>query len=398
MLLEINHLNDWEIQLIEEFANSDPASVALTLHGKPDIDGKKISQQILSRQKARAKLPEWHQRRDLIFPPPVSVEQASSQATAAYKASLVSGTHLIDLTLGMGVDSYFFSRKFQKVTGYEINPELADLTRYNLGLLGASNVEVISGNGENAASENTDHVFADPSRRDHQKKKIVAFEDSSPNVLTLLPRFLKKGIKVIIKSSPLIDISAAIKQLGPVSEVHVVGYQKECKEIVFIIDPAHSAPNPKISAVLINQDGAVTHRQDFTIPEEQSVALTYGPPEGYLYEPHPAFLKAGGFNLLATAYGLNKIAKNSHLYYSPEIRTDFPGRLFKINGVENASSFSWKKWLKEGKANLTIRNFPASPDDLRKKWRLKEGGQDYLFATTLSSNSKVVIVTEKTNS
>lgn len=388
-------LHENELQLVAKHLADDPAAIALKLHGKPGIDGQKVAQQILARQKAKQKLPDWYARPDLLFPAPVSVEQASSQATAAYKASLIAGERLVDLTLGMGVDTLYLSRRFAQVTGYELNPELADITRHNLAAFGADNVAVVAGSGTPLTGEVPDYVFIDPSRRDERKQKTVSFEDSSPNLIDLLPDLLREGIKVMTKASPLIDIDLAVSQLHPVTDVHVVGYQKECKEVVFITDPGSTTATPRLHAVLVDDNGGVVHRQDFTKWEEQSSRPYFGEPAGYLYEPHPAFLKAGGFNLLATTYGLNKIGRNSHLYYGNDVRTDFPGRMFKIKAVENASGFSWKKWLGEGKANLTIRNFPANSNDLRKKWRLKEGGHSYLFATTLSSNRKVVIVTEK---
>jgi hypothetical protein len=395
MLPEISQLNEKEQKLLEELATADPASIALKFYGKPGIDGQKISQQLLARQKAKTKLPGWYNNPRLVFPPPVSVEQASSQATAAYKAGLINGKCLADLTLGMGVDSYYFSKRFDHVKGFELNPDLAAITQHNLTELGATNVSIVSGSGEDVSPEDVDHIFIDPSRRDDQKKKTVAFEDSNPNVLTLLPRWSGNPLKIMIKSSPLIDLDQAASQLGAVSEIHVVGYQKECKEVLFLLNPSRPSAYPVIHAVIVDEAGRVLHHQQFTKQEEANYTPHFGDPQGFLYEPHAAFLKAGGYNQLAKSFQLHKVARSSHLYYSDDVRADFPGRIFKIRGVENASGFSWKKWLKEPKANLTIRNFPGHTDDLRKKWSLKEGGQVYLFATTLYSQRKVVIITEK---
>lgn len=396
MTPEFNLLTEEEHSLVMANLGSDPALLALKLHGKKHIDGQKIVQQVLARRKAKAKLPDWYSSERLFFPPPVSVEQASSQATARYKASLTAGNHLADLTAGMGVDAFYFSKRFKKVTGYETDTALASITAYNLAVLGALNVEIRNKSGEDPGPEKADCIFIDPSRRDARKRKVAAFEDSSPNILELLPRLARLTSEIIIKSSPLVDIDLAISQLQWVSEVHVQGYQKECKELVFILKPYLPRQNPLIHAVLIDDEGVPAAKQVFTRQQEAGSAASYGEPAGYLYEPHPAFMKAGGFRLIGEEYGLTKIAANSHLYSSQKLHPDFPGRAFRIEGVTDASRFSPKSWLQEEKANLTLRNFPSNPDDLRKKWRLKEGGQDYLFATTLASDRKVVILAKKT--
>lgn len=396
MPLEFKPLTDPEREFVMLNLGEDTAKLALKLHRKKDFDGQKLISQIAARQKAKGKLPDWYANPELFFPPPVSVEQASSQATAIYKASLANpGRQLVDLTLGMGVDTFYLSKKFQYVSGYEQNPELALITAYNLRVLGADHISVISEKGENAAEENADCVFVDPSRRDERKRKTVAFEDSSPNMLEILPAWVRRSPQIIVKASPIIDIDLAVKQLKYVSEIHVVGYQKECKEVVFVLDTAKPTEHPVIHAVVLDSDGSVQKQLSFTRLQETSIAPGYGDPSGYLYEPHPALMKAGGFRVMGRQFDMTEIAPNSHLYSSPAIRTDFPGRLFAIKGVVNASGFSWEEWLTEPKANLTLRNFPAEPHDLRKKWRLKEGGHDYLFATTLSSGRKVVIITER---
>ncbi len=398
MTPEFTPLTEDELSLVMTNLGSDPAQLALKLHGKTGIDGQKIVEQVVARQKAKSKLPDWYSSDKLFFPPPVSVEQASSQATARYKASLVAGEHLTDLTTGMGVDAFYFSKRFNKVTGYEIDARLASITAYNLEVLEAHNVGIVNKSGENPGQAKSDCIFVDPSRRDAQKRRVAAFEDSSPNILELLPRLAHLAPEIMVKSSPLVDIDLAVSQLQWVSEVHVPGYQKECKELVFILRPHLPRHNPQINAVVIDGEGTPVRRHAFTRQEEASCAPVYGDPAGYLYEPHPAFMKAGGFNLIAREYGLVKIAANSHLYSSEELKADFPGRVFSVKGVADAARFSPKKWLREEKANLTLRNFPSNPDDLRKKWRLKDGGQDYLFATTLASNKKVVIITERIES
>ena len=395
MTPEFTLLTEEELGLVMTNLGSDPAQLALKLHGKKHIDRQKIVQQVLARQKAKTKLPDWYSSEQLFFPHPVSVEQASSQATARYKASLTTGNHLADLTTGMGIDVFYFSKRFNKVTGYETDAMLASITARNLAILGALNIEIRNKSGEEPGPEKPDCIFIDPSRRDAQKRKVAAFEDSSPNILELVPRLAALTPEIIIKSSPLVDIDLAISQLQWVSEVHVLGYQKECKELAFILKPHIPRQDPLIHAVLVDDEGIPVRKQVFTRRQEAGCTPSYDEPAGYLYEPHPAFMKAGGFRLIGEEYGLTKIAANSHLYSSQELNPDFPGRIFHIEGVADASRFSPKGWLQEEKANLTLRNFPSNPDDLRKKWRLKEGGQDYLFATTLSSNRKVIILAKK---
>lgn len=393
--MQFNRLSEQESAMVQQYLLSDPAGLALKLHGKKGIDRGRIIQQIVSRRKAKAKLPDWYAHPELFFPAPVSVEQASSQATALYKASLATGNHLADLTLGMGVDSFYFSKRFREISGYETNSELAAVTAYNLTVLGASNIRVFTREAPPVTTLDADWIYIDPSRRDSLKRKTVAFENSSPNVLALLPELMSSGAKTIIKSSPLIDIDLAVKQLRHVTEVHVTGYQNECKELIFVLDPANSGHFPQVCPVLIDDTGNPIHKLVFNRQHEASARPVCSDPSKFLYEPHPAFMKSGGFGLLSEKYEVTKIAPNSHLYTSEYLRTDFPGRLFKITDVVSASAFSWKRWLKEGKANLTLRNFPSTQDDLRKKWRLKEGGEDYLFATTLVSGKRVVIITRK---
>lgn len=206
---------------------------------------------------------------------------------------------------------------------------------------------------------------------------------------------MELSTNMMIKSSPLIDIDQAVTQLLHVKEVHIIGYRNECKELLFILDPNQTPAFFTVHAVLLGEEGETIGKFSFTRSEERAAHVVYGPPSTYLYEPHPALLKSGGFNLIAEKYQLIKLAPNSHLYTSQQLRTDFPGRTFIVKGVVNATSFVWKDWLENGKANLTLRNFPAQPDDLRKKWRLKEGGQDYLFATTLATGKRVVILAQK---
>lgn len=390
--MPLTPLTQMESDLVQQFLQADPADLALKLHRMKGIDRGRVLQQIVSRQKAQKKLPDWYEHNDLFFPPPVSVEQASSQATARYKASLIEGEHLVDLTLGMGVDAFYFSKRFNKISAFESNSALAEITAYNMEQWKVPNIKIFDTPVLSLSSLQADWIYADPSRRDAQRNKTVAFEDSSPNVLNLITEL---SSNMMIKSSPLIDIDQAVKQLLHVKEVHIIGYRNECKELLFILDPNQTPAFFTVHAVLLGEEGETIGKFSFTRSEERAAHVVYGPPSTYLYEPHPALLKSGGFNLIAEKYQLIKLAPNSHLYTSQQLRTDFPGRTFIVKGVVNATSFVWKDWLENGKANLTLRNFPAQPDDLRKKWRLKEGGQDYLFATTLATGKRVVILAQK---
>ncbi|MBD2755114.1 SAM-dependent methyltransferase [Spirosoma sp. BT704] len=379
---------------------------ALSLRKSPDgVDLKKIIAQIVARQKAKDKLPTWYANDDLVFPPPLSVEQASSEQTAQYKASLVQGDLLLDLTGGMGVDTWAFAKRVNQVVYVERNPELVELAAHNLPLLGAANVLVHAGDGLELVETNTvvkpdvpaDWLYLDPHRRDEQGGKVVRLNDCEPDLSRpqTVSSLFDKANRILIKTSPLLDIDATVRQLtGAVEAVHIVAMQGEVKEILFVLGKQPTAQeNVQINAVNLLPNQRI--ELGFRWIEERTASVTFGDPLRYVYEPNAAVLKAGAFRLIADRFSLTKLAPNSHLYTSDMLRTDFPGRIFAVQEVIKPDSKLLKKAVPTLKANLTVRNFPQSVAELRKKLNLREGGDVYIFATTLLHGDKRLLITQK---
>ncbi|WP_345244177.1 THUMP-like domain-containing protein [Nibrella saemangeumensis] len=395
----MNELTVDERAFIEQNLHADIQTLLL----RKNVGGirwKEVAVQIQARQKAAQKLPSWYANPHLIFPPALSVEQASSERTALYKASLVGGDSLLDLTGGMGVDSWAFAQRVSSVVYVERQPELAALAAHNFPRLGMTNVEIHPQDGLAflaSVAEPVDWIYLDPARRDSRGGKVVRLEDCEPDVTAdgLLDYLLTKTERILIKTSPLIDIDAAVRQLAFVEAVHVVAVQNEVKEIVFIISRlAASASNIPITAVNLTEQGdgpaMIVHRSS-----ERTVPVAFGNPLRYLYEPNAAVMKAGAFRSVATLYGLQKLAPHSHLYTTNNLVWPFPGRVFELMAICRPDRKELRALLPELKANLTVRNFPQSVEELRKKLGLHEGGDIFVLATSLLNGDKRLLITRK---
>ena len=390
-------------QFIRDHLTDDVRQLILRPH-PPGINVQVLAAQISARQKSREKMPVWYANDDVLFPPALSVEQASSERTAYYKASLVGGGLLLDLTGGMGVDTWAFAQRVGRVMYVEHRPDLAELAAHNLPLLGAGNVVVRTGDGlamVNQLPGRADWLYLDPHRRDGQGGKVVPLADCEPDVSRpdVLARLLAKTGRILLKTSPLIDIDATIRQLtrtgvSAVSAVHVVAVLGEVKEVLLVIG-GHTdvATDTTIIAVNLLSDEALT--LSFGRADERRAEVTFGNPLRYLYEPNAAVLKAGAFRLVASRFGLVKLAPNSHLYTDDAYTPDFPGRAFVLEHVIKPDRREVQAILPTMKANLTVRNFPQSVAELRKKLNLRDGGDTYIFATTLLNGHKRLLITRK---
>lgn len=394
-------LTDAERAFITAHLTQDVRALALQTAKRTDINGSMVVAQIQARQKARTKLPNWYANPALIFPPPLSVEQASSEATAAYKASLVGGNTLLDLTGGMGVDTAAFAARVARVTYLEQQPAVAAATTYNLTQLGLTNVDTQVGDGLaylRNVPEPVDWLYLDPARRDDRGGRVVGLADCEPDVLAHLPLVLEKSRNVLIKTSPLLDIEATLRQLPTCRAVHIVAVQGEVKELLFVLGQTDwPASTVQLVAVDLRHDGPVTFSFERVDETRATVALTEwvaGSPT-YLYEPNAAVLKAGAFRLVGERFGLAKVAPHSHLYTADALVGGFPGRVFQIDAVCKADRKALLTHVPGGQANLTVRNFPQSVDLLRKQLSLREGGDVYVFATTLPTSDKRLIITHK---
>ncbi|GAB3569105.1 hypothetical protein GCM10027578_22930 [Spirosoma luteolum] len=369
----------------------------LLLRKQPDgLDIRWLAAQIAARQKARHKLPHWYARPDLVFPPALSVEQASSELTARYKASLVNGGRLLDLTGGMGVDAWAFAERMQEVVYVERQAELARLAADTLPRLGATNVRIETGDGLaflDTFAEPVEWLYLDPHRRNEQGGRVVQLDEYEPNLLTYRGRLLARSPRLLVKVSPMIDLKQTIRQLDPAA-VHVVAVGGEVREVLLVCQRTPTPPGgPAMVAVNLLPDGVQTLAYNWA--DETTAEVSFGDPQAFLYEPNAAVLKAGAFRLVGQRFGLTKLAPNSHLYTSPDRVAGFPGRVFRVDQISKPDRKALSTLLPGLKANLTVRNFPQTVADLRKKLALAEGGDTYAFATTLLNGDRRLLLTHK---
>lgn len=380
-------------QFIEEHLNDDVHELALK-HSNAKVDMALALRQIEARQLLRKKVPSWSANPELLFPSHLSIEQCSSEASANYKASLMKGESFADLTGGLGIDCYYISQNFQHSDYVEHNPELCALARHNYEVLGAKTMVVHNDSAEVFLNqcEPLDCLFIDPARRDVHGRKVVSVSDCTPNVVDLQDLMLRKAKRVMVKLSPMLDISQALKELRHVKEIHVVAVNNECKELLFILEPAFDDEPTYTCVNLETRQPAVT----FSMEEERVAILQLAKELGhYLYEPNVALMKGSCYKMLSQRYALKKLHRNSHLYTSDSLIQDFPGRIFEVDGWAIYGKKA-KDLLKDvDKASIAVRNFPMTVAEIRKSLKINDGDQTYLFATTLSDERKVIILTHK---
>jgi hypothetical protein len=380
-------------QFIEDNIASDVSKLALQKNPFPKTEWTTILQQIAAKQKAKTKLPTWFEAKNIVYPSKVSVEQTSSEKTAQYKASLVSGKNLIDLTGGFGVDDFYFSKTVENITHCEINSELSAIVKHNFEQLKVSNIKCFANDSTNVLeelNEKFDWIYIDPSRRNDAKGKVFMLKDCLPNVPELLDFYFSFSENVMIKTAPILDISAAISELKNIAEIHIVALENEVKELLFILKKNHES-TIEIKTINLLKDKRETFQ--FQLNSNTNKAI-YSVPKKYLFEPNAAIMKSGGFDELSVQFSLEKLHQHSHLYTSDEL-IDFPGRVFEIQQIVEYNKSNMKSLLENKKANITTRNFPETVENIRKKWKIKDGGNLYSFFTTDMSNSKIVLLCEK---
>jgi len=388
----ISYYNNNEIRkLIKDNEFLDPFEVSLHLKNHDGGIRKYVSQQILSRNKARKKIPEWFTNEEIIFPPPISVEQASSSIAARYKAKLIRRGTVLDLTGGMGVDTYFFSQEAQEVWYVEKDPDLVKIADLNFKKLGCSNINTVCQDSKiflESWSGLVDCIYIDPSRRSG-RKKVFKLEDSEPNILDLIDVFHEKAEKTIIKAAPYLDIKYALRTISRLSEVHVLAIENECKEILFVL--SNSPCSTQI--ITVNIAGTIVQEYKKIFNEDEETICEFGIEGKFLYDPNVAIRKAGLFNSICSEYKLKKIAVNSHLYINNNLIDNFPGRIFEIIEICTFNILIKKYKFKSG--NIAIRNFPASVKEIREKTGIQEGGDLYIFGTTDSHRNMIFIIGRK---
>ena len=386
-------IDEATLAFIKEHCNDDVRGLALQATRYSQVDMRVAATQIEGRRMAVTKLPAWAAVEGIIYPIRLSMEQCSSEATARYKASLVEGTRLADLTGGFGIDCSYMAERFSEITYVERNAELCRIAEHNFALLGKA-IRVVNADSEDtlAGLPLQDWIFVDPARRDRGGNKVVSLSDCEPNVCRLEPLLLQRASRVMIKCSPMLDIAQAMSELKSVNEVHVVAANNECKELLLVLG---SEARGEVPIHAINLQGERTQRFVYTAREEAGAVCHYTAALGnYLYEPNSALMKAGCYRLPAVRWGLSKLHRNTHLYTSDTLVSDFPGRVFK---VERVCGFGKKelKTLDCKKANLAVRNFPEHVDTLKKRLKISDGGSTYLFATTLDDDTRALVVCSK---
>ena len=354
----------------------DIRSIGLKKSPFESVTSAEIAQQLKGLQVAKHKFPTFYQTKGIYFPPSVNLEQASSEATANYKASLVNGKKIIDLTAGLGIDSIAFSQSFDEVIHIEQNPDLSEIVAHNVKTLN-KNITCFNGTFDDYFEQNPDEkydvIYLDPARRNASGRKFI-LEDLEPNILEYMDTFFEKAPKVMVKLSPLLDLSLTIEQLPNITEIHIVSLKNEVKDFLIILEKEIQTQNPKIVCVNLESNQEILTYQ---FEEESLSNAQFGGPKNYIYEPNSSILKAGGFKIITSKYPVYKLHQNTHLYTSDELIADFPGRIFKIEEfIKNP-----KKEIAKSKANLLVKNYPENIDVIKKKLKINDGGNITIIFT-----------------
>ena len=365
-------------------ANLQSSLTNLLLKKSPfsEVSMLEIVEQIKGKNVAKKKFP-FLLKEGIIFPPHLNLEQSSSEATSKYKSQLFSGKKFLDLTSGFGIDAYFLSENFQKTTLVEKNTELLSTVRHNWKTLD----KIANFKNESLEdfldknSEKFDLIYIDPARRDSEKKKVFLLEDLSPNILGIQEKLLKISSKVLIKLSPLIDLTYLISVLKNLQTIYVIAFKNEVKEIAIVLNSEKIVEKVKCNCINLESG-----ESDFTfyLEEEKASTSEFSEALQYLYIPNNSLLKAGAFNTISRQLNLKKLHPNSHFYTSNELKKGFPGRVLKVEKIDS-------KAIKKGDFyNIISKNYPLKPEEIKKKYKIKDGGENYLIFTQ-SVNSKIIL-------
>lgn len=381
-------ITDSEVQnYIREHLNADVHKIAMAKSPFPGVTSQELSAQIAAMKKSAKKLPAWFSRPGIYYPPLLSVEQCSSEITAAYKSQLSKGGKLIDLTGGFGVDSYYFSKVNQSVVHCEITEELSAIASYNAPLLGQYNTEFIAGDGMaflKKSEQHFDTIYIDPARRSNSGK-VFMLKDCTPDVIEHLDHLLDNSDRLLIKTAPLLDITAGLKELKQVAAIHIVSVKNECKELVWILEKNFDG----IPHIVCSTLNASLKQFSFSLGDEPATTVMGMPFEGnYLYEPDVALLKGGAFNLIAERYQLKKFHSHTQLYICDRINENFPGRIFKIDEVLSAAAIKKEKKLM---GSVIVRNYPEKAAALVEKYHIKPDDTQFMIFTQSLHSGKIIL-------
>lgn len=377
-----NKLLNKEVQnYIHANLKTDLHSLLLKKSPFPEVSIQEIVQQIKGRQVAERKFP-FLLKDGIVFPPQLNMEQSSSEKTALYKSEILKGKKFIDLTSGFGIDAYYLSQNFEEVTLIEQNTELLEIVEHNWSVL-ERKARFINRKLEDFLNENQEYfdtVYLDPARRDQNKNKVFLLEDLSPNILEIHNNLLSISDQVIIKLSPLIDLKYLVSVLPNIFRIDIIALKNDVKEVVVFLSKEN-----KIGIICncVNLESDESNFS-FTFGEEENAQSEYSEPEKFIYIPNNTVLKAGIFNLISEKFQVKKLHSNTHLYTSTEKREGFPGRIFEMEVVDS------KKIKKKEQFNIISKNYPLKPEEIKKKYALKDGGNNYLIFTQ-SKKGKIIL-------
>ena len=403
--MRMNGLSEDTRSFVSEHRSDDIRLLALLVAKYPNVNKQAALTQISGWQALKNKVPTWAACDALLYPSHLSLEQCSSELAARYKVSVMESKEgrrdkLTDLTGGFGIDCAFLSSLFRQADYVERQEALCDIARHNFPALGLTHITVHHANSVEYVKRMppVDWIFIDPARRDGSGGKVIAISDCEPDVSALEELLLTKSRQVLVKLSPMLDLAQALHDLHHVSEAHIVAVANECKELLLVLNKDCDIQPDEIPVHCVNL-GTDQPPLTFTRQAEREAQCSYADAPGtYLYEPNAAILKAGAFRTLAYIYNMVKLHPNSHLYTSDAWIADFPGRAFRIEGWCGFGKKEIKDLLADVKqANLTLRNFPATVHDLRKRLKLAEGGTTYLFATTIGQQKMLIRCRKCTN-
>lgn len=391
--MEINKLLHIDIQeFIDENLTSDTTKLALKKNPFPEVNYTDILHQIASKKKAKDKLSTWFSACNIIYPEKISIEQTSSEISAKYKASLISGINLMDCTGGFGIDDYYFAHRFKNVIHCEINTNLSKIVQHNFKQLQIDTITCLAGDSSDIIkniNQQFDCIYIDPSRRSDAKGKVFLLADCLPNVVYLQEFYYEFTSKILIKTAPILDIQAGLIELKNVAEIHIVAVDNEVKEVLWLIQKDFFE-SPLIYAVNIEKEIPFCTKIELT----KEYRATFSLPKKYLYEPNASLMKSGGFEAISELFEVNKLHQHSHLYTSDEIK-DFQGRRFEIIQEIAFQKNELKNYIENQKMNVSTRNFPLKPEEIKKKYKIRDGGTLFAFFTTNLKNEKIVLLCTK---
>lgn len=386
-------IDEVTLRFISEHAEEDIGQLSLSTAKQGAINRVLALSQIEGRKKIREKIPSFYTTKGLFYPPRLSIEQTSSEITARYKSSLCQGKRLIDLTGGFGADIFFLSEHFEESFYVERDPDLCRIAAHNFHVLNKPEIRIFCSDAQDFITREeaqADWIYIDPARRNKAGRKTAALADCEPNLKELFPLLLQRSEKILMKLSPMIDISAVCRELPGIAQAHVLALNNECKELLFVAEREASS-ELRIFTRNFKKNGDC---QSFDFVQDQEKKAQYKEAKqvgSYLYEANTAIIKSGAFRLISESYNLEKLHKHTHLYTSDKLIKNFPGRSFEVKALHGSSKQDRKELNALSRANVCVRNYPLSADELQKKLKILPGGEHFLFACTLLDESKVII-------